>query len=249
MLGDASWPPIGPGIEKVEAVEPVHEQTDKKVANLGDRMLSTQAEVSRFDRWVEFIAAVVLSLATVATAWAGYQAALWGGDQTEHMTAASVASVRAAQQANAALQVTSLHANLFVAWVTAISDEKQELADFLYARFPAELKIAADAWIATKPRQNPDAPPSPFAMPEYQLPQNARAAELQAQAEEELQLANAANQVSDRYVLLTVIFASVLFFGGISGKFQSKQVDVAMLTLAAIVFLVGVGILITYPVQ
>jgi hypothetical protein len=218
-------------------------------STLGDRILSTQTEVSRFDRWVEFIAAVVLSLATVATAWAGYQAALWGGDQTEHMTAANVASVRAAQQSNAALQTTSLHANLFVAWVTAISDEKQELADFLYARFPAELKTAADAWIATKPRQNPDAPASPFAMAEYQLPQNAKAAELQALADEELQLANAANEVSDRYVLLTVIFASVLFFGGVSGKFQSKQVDVAMLALAAIVFLVGVGILVTYPVQ
>ena len=48
---------------------------------------------------------------------------------------------------------------------------------------------------------------------------------------------------------LTVIFASVLFFGGISGKFQSKQVDVAMLTLAGLVFLLGVGILVTYPVQ
>lgn len=225
------------------------EQSPATAASLGDRILSTQKEVSRFDRWVEFMAAIVLSLATVATAWAGYQAALWGGDQTEHMAAANVASVRAAQQTNAALQTASLHANLFVAWVTAISDEKQELADFLYARFPAELKVAAAAWIATKPRQNPDAPSSPFVMAEYQLPQNAAAAALQALADEELLRANTANDISDRYVLLTVIFASVLFFGGISGKFQSKQVDVAMLLLAAVVFLVGVGILITYPVQ
>lgn len=225
------------------------DRTNQEAANLGDRILSTQTEVSRFDRWIEFIAAIVLSLATVATAWAGYQAALWGGDQTEHMTAANVASVRAAQQANAALQTASLHANLFVAWVTAFSDGKEELADFLYARFPVELKQATDAWIATRPRQNPEAPPSPFAMPEYHLAQNDQAAAWQAQADEELQLANAANQVADRYVLLTVIFASVLFFGGISGKFQSKQVDMAMLTLAAAVFLAGVGILVTYPVQ
>lgn len=242
------WAPVWIGKDE-DTVEQVQDRASEEVATLGDRILSTQTEVSRFDRWVEFIAAIVLALATVATAWAGYQAALWGGDQTEHMTAANVASVRAAQQSNAALQTATLHANLFVAWVTAVSDEKQELADFLYARFPGELKTAADAWIATQPRQNPDAPTSPFVMPEYQLPQNVRAAELQALADDELQLANVANEVSDRYVLLTVIFASVLFFGGISGKFQSKQVDVAMLALAAIVFLVGVGILVTYPVQ
>ncbi len=221
----------------------------RSAPRFGDGLLSIETEVSRFDRWVEFLAAVVLSLATVATAWAGYQAALWGGDQTEHMAAANVATVRAAQISNEALQLTSLHANLFVAWVTAISDDKQELADFLYARFPTELKVASDAWIATDPRQNPDAPLSPFAMPEYQLAQNQQAAELRQVADEEMALADHADDVSDRYVLLTVIFASVLFFGGISGKFQSKSVDVAMLALASLVFLVGLTILVTFPIQ
>ncbi|MFZ1769260.1 MAG: hypothetical protein WAU00_08690, partial [Caldilinea sp.] len=157
--------------------------------------------------------------------------------------------VQSAQMSNQALQMTSLHANLFVAWASAVSGENSELADFLYARFPAELKVATDAWVATKPLQNPDAPPTPFVMAEYQLVQNTQATELQQQAETEAELANRANEISDRYVLLTVIFASVLFFGGISGKFQSKSVDIAMLTLAAVVFLIGVGILVTYPVQ
>ena len=240
-----------PQLDPPSTTDP-HAETGRdsaSAARLGDRILSTEAEVSRFDRWVEFLAAIVLSLATVATAWAGYQAALWGGDQTEHMAAANVATVRAAQLSNEALQITSLHANLFVAWVTAISDEKQDLADFLYARFPTELKLASDAWIATEPRQNPDAPLSPFAMPEYQLTQNREAAELRQLADEEMALAEHADDVSDRYVLLTVIFASVLFFGGISGKFQSKSVDVAMLVLASLVFLVGLTILVTFPIQ
>jgi hypothetical protein len=217
--------------------------------NFGDRVLSIESEVSRFDRWVEFIAAIVLSLATVATAWAGYQAALWGGEQTRHNAAANIAYVQSAQLSNQALQLTSLHAALFVAWASALSEENQELADFLYARFPAELKNATDAWMATKPRQNPDAPLTPFVMAEYRLTQQFQAAETQQLAGAEAELADQANEISDRYVLLTVIFASVLFFGGISGKFQSQSVDLAMLTLAAVVFLVGLGILITYPIQ
>ena len=79
--------------------------------------------------------------------------------------------------------------------------------------------------------------------------QTAQAAALDQKAQEEMELAQAANEISDRYVLLTVIFASVLFFGGISGKFQSKAIDLAMLVLSGLVFLVGLGILVTYPIQ
>jgi hypothetical protein len=212
-------------------------------------LLSSEAQISRFDRWVEFIAAVVLSLATVATAWAGYQATLWGGDQSAFMAEANAANIRSAQLANQAMQRGSLHASLFVTWAAAMSEENTELADFLYDRFPPELRTAADAWIATKPIVNPDAPKSPFAMAEYVLPEHAASIEAGEQAMAASAKADEANEVSDRYVLLTVIFASVLFFGGISGKFQSKYIDMGMLGLSILVFLVGLGILITYPIQ
>jgi len=69
-----------------------------------ERILSQEERVSRFDRWVEFLSAVILSLATVATAWCAYQASLWDGDQADHYALASVASVRAAELSNEALQ-------------------------------------------------------------------------------------------------------------------------------------------------
>lgn len=213
------------------------------------KILSTAMRVSRFDRWVEFLSAIVLSLATVATAWAGYQAALWGGEQSAHMAKANTATVLSAQKSNEAMQIGALHANLFVAWATAISEENTPLSDFLYRRFPPTLKVATDAWMATKPLKNPEAPLSPFVMPEYALPENAQAAELKQQSTAEAALADQANEISDRYVLLTVIFASVLFFGGISGKFQSQVVDMGMLIVATVVFLVGLGVLATFPVQ
>ncbi|MBK8048310.1 MAG: hypothetical protein IPK16_15015 [Anaerolineales bacterium] len=230
-------------------VESAGDAFSDQIARVGDRILSTQTEVSRFDRWVEFLAAVVLSLATVATAWAGYQAAMWGGEQTRHTTAATTANMQAALQTNIAQQRGNLQATLFVQWATAMSEENTELADFLYARFPKELRVATDAWIATKPRENPDAPGTPFEMKEFSLPETARAAEFSKQAEDESALADAANDTSDHYILLTVIFASVLFFGGISGKFQSKFIDLAMLVMAGTVFLVALGVLATYPVQ
>jgi hypothetical protein len=238
-----------PATRSTEPDTPAEGGRSASLSAVGDRILSTQAEVSRFDRWVEFIAAIVLSLATVATAWAGYQAALWGGEQARHMALASAANVQSAQQTNTAQQRLSLQATLFVQWATAVSEKNQELADFLYQRFPKELKVATDAWLATEPLKNPEAPGTPFEMAEYSLPETARATELRQQAENESALGNQANEISDRYVLLTVIFASVLFFGGISGKFQSKAIDLAMLLLSGIVFLVGLGVLATYPIQ
>ncbi len=227
-----------------------HEPTpDHEGRSLASRLLSQEEQVSKFDRWIEFLSAIVLALATVATAWCGYQASQWSGDQTNHMAAANDAHVEAARLSNEATQYKSLHASLFVAWAAAVSQDNTRLSDFLFQRFPGPLKTASEAWLATKPLQNPDAPASPFDMPEYVLPQNEQARQLEQTASKESEMADTANEASDHYVLLTVIFASVLFFGGISGKFQSQIIDLAMLAVAALVFVTGLGVMLTFPIQ
>jgi hypothetical protein len=47
-----------------------------------------EQEVARDSR-VELIAAIMLSIATVVTAWSAYQATRWSGDQAENYTSAS----------------------------------------------------------------------------------------------------------------------------------------------------------------
>ncbi len=229
--------------------QPDVDATPTQQPSLSQRILSQEDQVSRFDRWVEFISAVVLALATVATAWCAYQSTLWGGDETKYRAAANTATTRAGQASSAALQQTSFHASLFIDWAAAISTENKLLADFLYQRFPPALKSASDAWLATQPLQNPDAPSSPLVMPEYQLPESAEAASWTAEATAQWNQAEQADQIADRYVLLTVLFASVLFFAGIAGKFQSRLIDVAMLALGLLVLLAGMVITLTFPIQ
>jgi hypothetical protein len=138
---------------------------------------------------------------------------------------------------------------LFVEWAAALSEEDQALADFLYQRFPPELKTAVDAWLATEPLQDPQAPASPFAMPQYMLPESEESQRFAAQADELFAQASQENETSDQYILLTVIFASVLFFAGVSGKFAAQVIDLGMLVFAIILFLVGVVVLFTYPIH
>ena len=213
------------------------------------RKVASQGVGRRFGRWVEILAAIVLSLATVATAWCGYQATRWGGEQARAYSEASANRIRASQKANEAILAANLHADLFVEYMSARLGGNQALADALYQRFPAPLKTAADAWLALDPLNNPNAPPTPFAMPEYQLIQRDEALALDQLADERFNAANQANDLSDEYVRLTVIFATVLLFGGMSGKFQWRAIDATMLVIGAVVFIGALVSLLGAPVK
>lgn len=60
-------------------------------------------------------------------------------------------------------------------------------------------------------------------------------------SQQETDLAKDANQQSENYVLLTVMFASVLFFAGISSKFTAKWLQYCFLSFGAVIFIVGVN--------
>ncbi len=207
----------------------------------------SQGQGDRFDRWVEFASAIVLALATALAAWCGYQAAQWDGEQSKAYTEAIGSQVEAARLDGHAATKTSIEVGLFTQWAEALSAGNDDFADFLYHRFPTTLATASEAWLATKPLTNPDAPPSPFAMPVYNLPESQAAQASRDLAELQFAQANEYNEVSDRFVLLTVLFATVLFFAGVSGKFQWRVLDMAMLIIGMTVMLIGFVLILSWP--
>ena len=137
------------------------------------------AEGPQRDR-VELVATVLLAVATVATAWSGYQSARWNGEQAKaggRSNALRIESAKAAGLANTQMQIDVA---TFAQWVDAYSREEAELADFYFKRFRLEFSPAVDAWIATRPLKNPEAPATPFAMSEYRLAARAQADRLEA---------------------------------------------------------------------
>src|SRR5262249_50326504 len=194
-------------------------------------------------RWIELASAILMAAATIATAWCGYQSALWNGKQAKHKSLAATAIVRTAKYANLAEQKRTLHAQLFGEWVAAVSAKNTALADFLIKRFPEPLKAATTAWRATRPLTNPAAPATPLNMPEYALAEAAAAARWEETAIKEYALSDRANEMADRYLMFTIIYACVLFFAGISGKFRWQAIDVTMLVLAGLVLLIGLGVM------
>jgi hypothetical protein len=213
-----------------------------------DRILAAGADERRRKR-LEFVSAIILSLATVLTAWCGYQAARWNSLATRRYSEATAARIKAASLDNQANQDMAFQASLFVQYITALSEKNQDLAQFLYQRFPAPLKTATDAWLATKPLQNPDAPKSPFAMPAYVLPATQQAADLDAQADQAFADAVAAGGTAGSYLRLTVIFASVLFLAGIAARLDIWAVRLGLLSLAVVVLAGALITLFTYPIR
>ena len=108
---------------------------------------------------VETLSAVVLALATVATAWSGYQASRWNGEQAKSFSRANatrIESTRASELANAQTQIDVA---TFTQWVDAYAQEQTELADFYYERFRAGVQAGDGRVGRHKAAQEPGGAP------------------------------------------------------------------------------------------
>jgi hypothetical protein len=133
--------------------------------------------------------------------------------------------------------------------VDAYAQQQTELADFYYKRFRPEFKPAMDAWIATKPLRNADAPLTPFAMPEYQVEARAKAEQLDAEAENWSARARTNVQRATNYVLAAVLFAAVLFFAGMSTRLSTPPLRRILLGFAVVLFVGTVAWIATSPIS
>jgi len=197
----------------------------------------------------EIISAFLLSFATVASAWCAYQSSRWNGVQTVSFFEANNARSESIRKSNEAFQLAIIDVEAFTEFAVAFNEDNQQMMDFIMQRFRSEMKPAVEAWLATEPLNNPDAPPSPFAMKEYVSAAQVESDRFLMVSEQKFQEARQANQTSDNYIMLTVVFASVLFFCGISTNFESFPIRIVLIAFAVIVYVVAFNILRVYPIH
>jgi len=198
---------------------------------------------------LEVVATVLLALAAVATAWSGYQSTRWNGEQAKASSRTNAIRIDAARAQGLAQAQTQVDVATFTQWVDAYARRETELADFYFKRFRDEFGPAVDAWLATRPLTNPDAPLTPFAMPEYRLASAAEAERLDAEAETSSATVRRNIQRASNYVLGVVLFSVSLFFAGMSTKLGDARLRQVTLAVGCAVFL-GTAIWIaTSPVS
>jgi hypothetical protein len=203
----------------------------------------------REERVLELVATVILALATLGTAWSGYQATRWSGVQAADYVTASGSRVEATKASTTAGQDRLFDSQVFSQWLDAYHAGDQELATLYERRFRAAFRPAFDAWLASDPFTNAAAPPGPLYMPEYVSADAQRSAELEVQAAAIFEAGQEANETSDQYVLNTVFLASALFLAGIAGRFEWRAARIAILVTSAIVLGLGILNIVRLPIE
>ncbi len=200
-------------------------------------------------RWqTDVVATLLLGLAAVGAGWAAYQSAVWNSDALFTLDRADVLRRQAGFVENRGILRRVVDVGLFTAYLQALDQHNNAFAQFLFQRLRAPLKAATAAWLATRPLQNPGAPPTPFVMKEYQLPEDGETQRLNNEGEQILLRAREENKRADQYVLVTVPFAVASLFAGISSKFRPPGIQRAIVAMGLLAFAGAVLALTLLPV-
>jgi hypothetical protein len=198
---------------------------------------------------LETVATILLALSAVATAWSTYQSASWRGQQASQTARSTAARIQSSQAGTRGGQLTQIDIATFVQWVDATAKGDRKLADFYRARFREEFTPAFDAWLARHPLTTASAPATPFAMPQYRVAEDAKSARLNVLAGAHAAAAGRADKRADDYMLAVVLFATALFFAGISTKLTVPRARQAILISGCAVFMGALIWIATQPIQ
>jgi len=197
----------------------------------------------------EPIGLLLLSLATVGTAWCSFQAASWQSVVQRFMSQSATSEHRAVASELKASQLLVLDVMLFSEYINARESSNEKMASFYATRFRGETKDAFNAWMAFKPFENTNAPPHPFVPSLYKPKLLTDAAEAQAESDRLWEQAANAGRAARNYVLITVLLASALFCGGTASRFDSAWIRRTVLTVGLSAFGVAAVRLLALPIQ
>jgi len=212
-----------------------------------EQSVSSPREKAEKKKWVEPVAALLMALATLSTAWCSYQSAAWTRQSNRLMNEFNSLERKAGLLSLQGMQQATIHTAMFMEVLAAKQAGNEQLVNFYVERFPTDVRKAYDAWLAQKPFENPNADPHPFVPNLYQIRGTREAAELNSKAASRVEEARSAGSISGEYLANTVLFATVLFFASASGKFEQRRVRIVAFAFATAVFLFAVVRTATLP--
>ena len=172
--------------------------------------------------------------------WSGYAAAKWSTESRVGLAEASTARTKANRADLEAMELRNFDSSTFEAWFAAYTAGNERAMALAERRFRAEFRVAFDAWRATEPESNPQAPRGPTYMPQYRQPGLAEAERLDQEADAAFARGVTAAQRSDDYVRTTVFLATVLFLVGISTQFPLRGVRYGLVALGGVLLVFSV---------
>lgn len=210
------------------------------------RRILAAVEKDRRRGGLEAVVALILSLATLASTWCGYQARLWSGTQAANQAASDTAQRQAAENTIVGLQIRTQDGLVVLEYWRAIREKDEKTAQTIFLHMRPQLRLAVEASIKDGIDTDPGVR-GPLQRPEYALPEEQAAIADRERAASHQALATSAGRTAGSYVLLTLMFASVLFFGGIGGTFSDRRIRTGLASVALLLFAVTLLLLAALP--
>jgi len=198
----------------------------------GDQQAEHADPHARRDRFISITEAVLLSVVALLAAWSGYAAAKWSTESRVEIATASSLRIQGSQTNADAFELRNFDSSGFESWFAAYIAGNKTAMRLAEQRFRPDFKVAFDAWRATKPETNPEAPLGPTYMPQYKEPGLAEAHAFDARAKAAFIDGEEDGSTADKYVRLTVVLASILFLVGISTHFPYRSVRYGLVGLS-----------------
>jgi hypothetical protein len=197
---------------------------------------------------LELALAIILSMATLSSTWCGYQAKSWADQQSTKQAAADTAERNAAENTIIGLQLRTFDGIVMNEYWAALRQKDTETSDTIFSHMRSQMRKAIEASVAEGVLTNPEVT-GPLQRPEYLLTEEVEAKRLRAEAGRMNAAAQEAGQTAGSYITLTLMFASVLFFGGITGTFTARRVRIGLACVAFTLFVVTAAFLVQLPVS
>ena len=199
------------------------------------------------NRLSEMLAVLLLGIATIGTAWCGYQASRWNQEQGDISREGSDLRIEANRQFGLATQAIVYDANLVAQYAKAVVDGDTRLQQFFRTTLfrPAFLPVLERWEEAIKAGETP---PNLLQDSDYVGGQLADYEATQSRAEAKDVEAKEAGMNGDDYVLVTVLLASALFFAGVTTSFKMQMARLMLIGLAAVLIAYCLSRIVTLPV-
>jgi hypothetical protein len=198
--------------------------------------------------WIEIAAAALMALATIMSAFCAYQSSWWHSKEAMHYNSSDQALIKTSDLKDKMNQETAVDIDMLSNYLNALAQGDTHLASiYQNEAFSDALKKVFPMWEQAKASGKPDVPKTPFQMPEYKPRHFQETVATQTYAHSESQKAKQASDHANGYLLLTVLFASVLFFAGIGTKFSTKGLKLSVLSMGALIFIASVVVLAVQP--
>jgi hypothetical protein len=201
----------------------------------------------RRDRWLSITEAVMLSVVAVIAAWSGFSAAKWSTESSVKLAEASSTRTKATRIELEANQIRTLDSVSFNAAFAALVAKDSNAFRLAVKRLRPGYRPAFNAWLATHPLTNNNAPPGPAYMPQYRIPQEQQGRTREDEADRHFKDGEHAGSTSDKYIRITVFLATVLFLVGISSHFPRHSGRYGLIALASGLLVLSVVQLLDLP--